>query len=448
MRNRPKEELINRLVRGVEGIWERLLWETSVNEALTDLSKALILPKPIEEISLAILEHAKRITGSQFGYVSFIDPRTGYNVSSTLTRDIWEICRVPDKDVVFKEFKGLWGWVLNHGKSLLTNQPSSDPRSSGTPVGHVPIHRFLSVPALLDGTLVGQIALANPGRDYTERDLAVIERLAALYALAVQRKRSEEILQSANDELERRVEQRTAQLKGEIRERKLAERALRDSERQLRRLSSELLSAQEKERKRIAAELHDSIGQTLAALKFRMESLVQLASQEVTGHLTDSLTSLISMVQAAIEEVRRIQSDLRPSILDDLGIVATIGWFCRESQRTYPEIRIEQDITVQEDQVPDIVKTVIFRVLQEALNNVTKHSRADAVRLSLRKTRGSLELVVQDNGRGFDVQTTNKGLGLVSMKERIELSGGKFSVRSTRAKGTLIRATWRTAVIS
>jgi PAS domain S-box-containing protein len=224
-------------------IEERLLWEASVNEAIADLSSALILPKTIEDIAYGVLEHAKRLTSSEFGYVSHIDPQAGHHIASTLTRDIWDICRVENKDIVFEKFTGLWGWVLNNRKPLMTNDPANDPRSCGTPEGHVPIRRFLSVPALVEGTLVGQISLANPDHDYTEGDLALVERLAALFAIALKRKRSEEELQKARDELEQRVQERTAELAEanrrlglEIEEHKRAEETLRKSEQRFRDL--------------------------------------------------------------------------------------------------------------------------------------------------------------------------------------------------------------------
>ncbi len=170
---------------------ETLRWRTGVERAVADLSAALLESVPVEDISYRVLEHARRLTGSAFGYVGYIDPETGYLVSSTLTRDIWDACQVVGKDVVFQEFGGLWGWVLDHRTPLLTNAPEDDARSTGIPEGHLPIHRFLSAPALIDGELVGQIALANPDRDYTAEDLALVQRLASLYALAVQRRQME-----------------------------------------------------------------------------------------------------------------------------------------------------------------------------------------------------------------------------------------------------------------
>jgi PAS domain S-box-containing protein len=174
--------------------------EAAINAAIADLSKALISTASLDDIAYIVLEHAKRLTGSAFGFVGYVDPQTGYLVSATLSRDIWNVCQVPDKSAVFEKLGGLWGWVLDNRSPLLTNDPASDPRSTGVPQGHIPIQRFLSAPALIEDTLVGQVALANPGRDYTERDLDVVERLATLYALAVQRKRAEQELRQYADQ--------------------------------------------------------------------------------------------------------------------------------------------------------------------------------------------------------------------------------------------------------
>jgi len=234
----------------------------------------------------------------------------------------------------------------------------------------------------------------------------------------------------------------------DITERKLAQEALQQSEEQLRYLSSQLLSAEEKERKRIARELHDGIGQSLTAIKFRVENMLQQMNRSKAKRIAKPLEAIIPLIQQSIEESRRIQMDLRPSILDDLGILATLSWFCREFQITYSRISIEKLIDINEDEVPDSLKTVIYRISQEALNNVAKHSKADLVHLALRKSDGKIELAIRDNGQGFDLnqirprKASERGLGLTSMRERTELSGGTFEIESAPGGGTIIRASW------
>ena len=237
----------------------------------------------------------------------------------------------------------------------------------------------------------------------------------------------------------------------DITERKRAEELIQRSQEELRRLSVQLLSVQEEERKRIARELHDGIGQSLSAMKFLLENRLHwMEKNSPPGNLRD-LESMVPMIQNAIEEVRRIQSDLRPPILDDLGILATISWFCREYQGIYGSIRVQRQLEVEEDEVPPPLKTVIYRVLQEAMNNVAKHSQATKILLSLRKVDDCLELVIQDNGVGVELdriisrKSEKYGFGLSSMRERTELSGGFFSVQSGKGKGTTIQASWKVA---
>ena len=229
----------------------------------------------------------------------------------------------------------------------------------------------------------------------------------------------------------------------DITERKHAEEDLRESENRLRVLSSQLLTVKENERKRVARELHDGIGQMLAAIKFRVENTLQQEGERKTKAKEESIELIIPMIQNSIEEVRRIQMDLRPSVLDDLGILATIGWFCREFQKVYSAIRIEKEIEIQEDEVSVPLKTVIYRVMQEALNNIAKHSQADAVRLFLKRVGDRIEFVIEDNGIGFDLEESKRGFGLGSMKERTELSGGTFTFESVKGRGTVIQTSWR-----
>jgi signal transduction histidine kinase len=215
----------------------------------------------------------------------------------------------------------------------------------------------------------------------------------------------------------------------------------------LRDLSTRLLSAHEEERKRIAGEIHDTLGPYLAAIKFKVESAHLEIGKAASGS-TEYLNIIIPLIQECVEECRRIQMDLRPSILDDLGLLAGLSWFCRRFQTTYSNIQIEREIEVEEGDVPPPLKIVVFRVTQEAMNNIAKHSKADLVRLRLRKIDGTLELIIRDNGRGFDLEkmlnseSTGPGLGLRSMRERTEFSGGSFAIESAEGKGTVIRASW------
>ena len=219
------------------------------------------------------------------------------------------------------------------------------------------------------------------------------------------------------------------------------------AEEQIRILSSKVLEAHEMERKLVAQEIHDSIGASLAAIKYGLEK--KLADiGKARSHEANSLEKIIVTVQDTIEESRRISTNLRPSMLDDLGLLPTINWFCREFQSIYSHITVEKQIDIKENMVPEHLKIVIFRILQEAMNNTAKHSGSSLVCLSLGRTESHMELSVEDNGQGFSIEEVlsdkgyTRGIGLASMKDRAELSGGAFQIRATRGTGTSILASW------
>gem|GEM_PF-1669605 len=168
-----------------------LAWESEVRRALTELSALLISERNIGDITEHVLNAGLRLIASPLGFVGFIDPLSGHLVAPTMTRQIWDQCQVPDKSFVFSHFKGLWGWVLKHKKALLSNRPQDDPRSGGIPPGHLAIDRFLAVPVLDGEKLVGGIFLANKEDEYSNEDLALLQRIGALYAIALQRKEFE-----------------------------------------------------------------------------------------------------------------------------------------------------------------------------------------------------------------------------------------------------------------
>jgi PAS domain S-box-containing protein len=234
----------------------------------------------------------------------------------------------------------------------------------------------------------------------------------------------------------------------DISERKRADEALRASGERLRHLSVALLSAQEHERKLIANDLHDGLAANLSAIQFRFEGEIEQVKKGKIGPDVGRLEDIVKMIKISIQDTRRIMSNLRPAMLDDLGLLPTLGWLCRETEKTYPRLRIETQLEAGEHRITESVKTQVFRIIQEALHNVGKHSGANLVHLSLREASGRLELTVQDNGKGFQVEealakeSSARGLGLASMRERAECSGGSFEIESVPGKGTIIRVHW------
>jgi PAS domain S-box-containing protein len=229
----------------------------------------------------------------------------------------------------------------------------------------------------------------------------------------------------------------------DITERKQTEAELRRSKARLQALSRKTLDAQENERKLLVQEIHDSIGGSLAAIKFGLEEKLETmpGSPPRDGI---SLEKIIAMVQETIQETRRISAHLRPSMLDDLGLFATIDWLCREFEKLYPEIRIQRKLAIQETNIAESLKVVIYRVLQEAMNNVAKHSEAEVVKLSLIRAGRNVELSIVDNGRGFNLEEAisksdpMSGYGLTGMLDRAEICGGRLNIASIKGQGTTI----------
>jgi signal transduction histidine kinase len=244
------------------------------------------------------------------------------------------------------------------------------------------------------------------------------------------RKRAQEDLRRALDDLEVRIQERTAELA-------TANAALRAEQERLQILSRQLLYAQETERRRIARELHDEIGQVLTAVKINLQTLQRTAAPAGHGSLQES----IAIVDRAVQQVRNLSLDLRPSLLDDLGLVAALRWYVdRQSARAGYHGQVVAD--PPDLTVPPEVATTCFRVAQEALTNVVRHAHAQRVRVELRREDGELRLVVRDDGKGFEVAAANRraargaSLGLLGMQERVQLVGGRLELKSAPGSGT------------
>ncbi len=240
--------------------------------------------------------------------------------------------------------------------------------------------------------------------------------------------------------------QAIANVLAEAVERKQAEEQLQHSHEQLRALAAHLQSIREEERGRIAREIHDELGQALTALKM---DLVWIKKKLSTGNerssralLTNKLHTMSMLVDSTIHSVRRIATELRPGLLDDLGLVPALEWQAREFQThtgiRYRFLSCREEIALEEDRA-----VAIFRIFQEALTNVVRHSQATMVEISLQEEAGGLMLEIKDNGRGIPESkiTDTKSIGLIGMRERALLLGGNLTIRGIPEQGTII-TTW------
>ena len=246
------------------------------------------------------------------------------------------------------------------------------------------------------------------------------------------------------------------ELKLEILQRRAAEDALKASElttsqlllkslemqEELRRLSRQLLSIQEEERRRISRELHDVIAQTLVGINIHISALALETSEEL-GSLQERINNTHSMVEKSLEIVHQFAHELRPTMLDDLGLIPAL----KTSLRIFMEetgIRCSLKVFAGIEKVPEVIRTTFYRIAQEALVNVAKHSKASAVEILIENLDGSISMGITDNGQGFDTdkkQPSNKKgrLGLVGMRERAEMIGGDFSISSAPGAPTTVR---------
>jgi signal transduction histidine kinase len=202
---------------------------------------------------------------------------------------------------------------------------------------------------------------------------------------------------------------------------------------QLKNLSARLVQAQESERRALSRELHDEVGQSLSAVLVELRNLSAMRS-EAQAH---SQVELIKrLVESTVRVVRNMALLLRPSMLDDLGLIPALRWQAREaSKRTAMDVTLSTDLA--SDDFPDEHKTCIYRVVQEALHNSSRHSQAATVRIRVHQEPGTLSLSIVDDGCGFDVKQM-KGLGLLGMEERVARLGGKFRIQSGPGKGTTL----------
>jgi signal transduction histidine kinase len=209
-----------------------------------------------------------------------------------------------------------------------------------------------------------------------------------------------------------------------------------EARRQLEDLSARLVHAQENERRVLARELHDEVGQALSAVLVELRNLSAESAIQTDEQSAGHVETVKSLVENSVGVVRNMALLLRPSMLDDLGLVPALQWQAREvSKRTSMDVSVAAELA--SDDLPDEYKTCIYRVVQEALHNCSRHAGATKVRVRVQQEPGRLSLSIQDDGQGFDVKQT-KGLGLLGIEERVARLGGKCEIHSGVGNGTIV----------
>jgi len=226
-----------------------------------------------------------------------------------------------------------------------------------------------------------------------------------------------------------------------ITERKQAELSVQRYQNDLKRLSSKILKTQEEERRHLSRELHDELGQELTALKMDLNSIENHLSADMKTELSDRLEEANQLVDKLLNQIHEIALDLRPKMLDDLGLKPTLNWFCKMYSKRH-NIKVQFEMEYTEGPIDSETSTVVYRVTQEALNNIAKHANAKKVNIEISAYENFLQLQIIDDGAGFELDKIQsrpleqKGYGLISMNERVTDLNGTFNIESAPGKGT------------
>jgi signal transduction histidine kinase len=285
-----------------------------------------------------------------------------------------------------------------------------------------------------------------PRPDGQARVAAIVTDVTPLHVARMALVKLNEGLEARVHERTRELEHANRDLQNEIARRESAEDALRLSRNELELLSQQLIQAQERERRRIAQELHDSVGQSLSAIKYSLERAAELLRQERQGDARPLLNRTVERVRHTITDIRGIAMNLRPPMLDDLGVASALEWLSREFGETYGHIGVRTAISASDAEIPQRLVTTIFRCAQELLNNVAKHARAKEVTVTLVRDANTVSLAVCDDGVGLPgVDSSGSfglGHGIRNLRERTQMTGGKLTLSAEPGRGTRARLDW------
>ncbi|MBI5879699.1 MAG: GAF domain-containing sensor histidine kinase [Chloroflexi bacterium] len=399
---------------GRSASWREALAELKQSEAMIQtlfrISKKLNATLDVDKLLDELAQEAIQIVRGESGFAGL---RTADGM--TIHKYFREGVAIP-YDYTWPEGRGIPGWVLKYRIPYGTSDAANDQVLQHDLSINAGVRSLICTPILDSvGGVLGYFDIRNKtdGNGFTPNDQEMLMALSPAASIAIQ----------------------NALAYGK---RLQVEAELKSSHAQLRALAAKLEAVREEERTTIARELHDQLGQALTALKLDLARLTdRLVDKDAA--LAREAVAITAQMDALVKTVRRIATELRPGVLDNLGLAASIEWQSREFQR---RTGIECVVTLPDD---DLLltrgqATALFRIFQETLTNVTRHAQASRVAVELRATTDWLTLMVHDNGRGIQrgQMAGANSLGLLGMRERTELLGGSFDIRGTPSHGTTV----------
>lgn len=425
-----KELLVDKLLGQVEELQrgeERLQAKTRILLGINRVFNEALTCETEEELARTCLDVARDLTESKFALMGKVNQARKLDI--VLSDPGWAACLLPvsaKKGLPegLPHIHGLLNKIVVKGRPLLVAEPAGHPEPFEAPLGYPPLTAFLGVPLRYAGKAIGVIALGKIAGSYDAADQEAMENLSFAVVEAFLRQRAEQALRQAHDELEQRFKERTAELM-----------QLRSA------FTSRLLDAQERERKRISYELHEELGQSLSLLKLQLrgveKDLPAGGTKEQLGHSLEYLNEVV-------DNVRRLSQDLRPSILEHMGIAAALRHLFDEFSK-YSQIPVT---LADMDSIQGLffaeAEVIIYRIFQESFTNIAQHSQASHVSVSIKKLDGKVSFQVEDNGQGFNSrkvlreEVAKRGLGLSIIAERMRMLAGHLDIWSRKGQGTRI----------
>jgi signal transduction histidine kinase len=402
--------------------------------ALYHLAVELSALHTMESVLETALRHCLELTDSQFGFIGLIAP-------SGKAMDVVEVQGFHAAASFYEHFHliplrpNIFAQVVLENRSVRSADARIDPHRVGQPKGHPPVMTFVGVPLRHRDSPIGMIGVANRAEPYNDEHEHLLMTYAAQVAIVLHNAQLYEELNAAKNELEQNVQERTQELEK-------ARVQLDQKATQLHLLYNETVDIQEQERQRIAQDMHDGINQLLIGAMLELKSARERMAGGHQDEADEALQAVHTILHNVEAEIKRVVNDIRPPTLDALGFVPALRRYLQDFKQ-YANFACSLTVQGEVVRLSERVEVNIYRLFQEALQNVYAHASAKQVRVRIQFTPTHLHLIVQDDGVGFDMEQMQNShhFGLITMQERARNLHGDIAIVTQPGEGTRIMVT-------